>query len=167
MRKHAISTILMQGIKVFGVRRKGIDKSRRPPHEVICRKFCCNTEGVKKLCDKRQDGLTVHRRIDTRVACPAEIHVRLCFLYDRRSWVITKFFNSHSHELSSSDKVHHYYFHQTHRSKISRSIMSNLVDVGIRPSNIFYVVNAMNHGENCEEVNPQQVIDFTRQCRTQ
>ena len=65
----------------FGVRRKGIDKSRRPPHEVICRKFCCNKEGVKKLCDKRQDGLTVHRRIDTRVACPAEMHVRLRFLF--------------------------------------------------------------------------------------
>jgi len=31
----------------FGVRRKGIDKSRRPPHEIICRKFCCNKEGVK------------------------------------------------------------------------------------------------------------------------
>ena len=26
----------------FGVRRKGIDKSRRPPREVICRKFYCN-----------------------------------------------------------------------------------------------------------------------------
>ena len=32
----------------FSVRRKGIreDKSRRTPHEVICRKFCCNKEGV-------------------------------------------------------------------------------------------------------------------------
>ena len=63
--------------KDFGVRRKGIDKSRKPPHEVICRKFCCNKEGLKKLCDKRQDGLTVHRRVNTRVACPAEMHVRL------------------------------------------------------------------------------------------
>jgi len=31
----------------FGVKRKGIDKSQRPPHEIICRKFCCNKEGVK------------------------------------------------------------------------------------------------------------------------
>ena len=62
----------------FGVRRKGIDKSRRPPYEVICRKFCCNKEGVKK-CDKKQDEFTVNRRIDTRVACPAEMHVRLHF----------------------------------------------------------------------------------------
>ena len=53
-----------------------------------------------------------------------------------------------------------------HRSKISRSIMSNLIDVGIRPSNISRVVNAMNHGEGCEEVNPQQVIDFTRHRRS-
>ena len=43
--------------------------------------------------------------------------------------------------------------------------MSNLVDVGIRPSNISRVVNAMNHGEGCEEVSPQQVIDFTRHRR--
>ena len=59
---------------------------------------------MKKLSDKRQDGLTVNRRIDTRVACPAEIHVRLRFLFNRKSWVITKFVDSHSHELSSPDK---------------------------------------------------------------
>jgi len=109
---------------------------------------------VKKLCDKKQDGLTVNRQIDTRVACPAEMHVRLHFLFDRRSWVVTKFIDSHSHELSSSDKIHHYYSHQTHRSKISRSIMSNLVDVGIRSSNISRVINAINHGEDCKEVSP-------------
>ena len=100
---------------------------------------------MKKLCDKRQDGLIVNRRIDTRVACPAEMHVRLRLLLDRRFWVVTKFVDFHSHELSSPDKVHHCYSHQTHRSKISRSMMSNLVDVGIRPSNISRVVNAMNH----------------------
>ena len=43
--------------------------------------------------------------------------------------------------------------------------MSNLVDVGMRPSNIFRVVNAMSQGEGCEEVSPQQVIDFTRRRR--
>jgi len=152
--------------RAFGVRRKGIDKSRRPPHEVICRKFYCNKEGVKALCDKRQDGLTVNRRIDTRVAHLTEMHVRLRFLFDRRSWVVTKFVDSHSHELSSPDKVHHYYSYQTHRSKISRNIMSNLVDVGIHPSNIFRVINVMNHGEDYEEVSPQQVIDFTRHHRS-
>ena len=53
----------------FGLRRKGIDKSRRPPHKVICRKFCCNKEGLKKLCDKRQDGLssTVESTLELRV----------------------------------------------------------------------------------------------------
>ena len=30
------------------------------------------------------------------------------------------------------------------------------------PSNIVRVVNAMNHGEGCEEVSPQQVIIFIR-----
>ena len=40
--------------KGFGVKKKEIDKSCRLPHEVICRKYCCNKEGVKKLCDKRQ-----------------------------------------------------------------------------------------------------------------
>jgi len=139
----------------FGVRKKRIYKSRRPPYEVICRKFCYNKEGVKKLCDKRKDELTVNRQIDTKVACPAVMHVRLHFLFDRRYWVVTKFVDSHSHELSSPNKVHHYYSHQTHRSKISRSIMSNFVDVGICPSKNFRVVNAMNHGEGCEEESPQ------------
>ena len=149
----------------FGMRRKGINKSRRPSHEVICRKFCGNKEGVKKLCDKRQEELIVHCRIDTRVACPTEMRVRLHFLFDRRSWVVTKFVDSHSHELSSPDKVHHHYSHQTHRSKINRSIMTNLVDVRSHPSNISRVVNALNHGERCEEVSPQQFIDFIRHHR--
>ena len=43
--------------------------------------------------------------------------------------------------------------------------MSNLVDVGMRPSNISRVVNAMSQEEGCEEVSPQQVIDLTRQRR--
>ena len=67
------------------MRRKEIDKSWRLTHGVICKKFCYNKEGVKKLCDKRQDGLIVNGRIDTRVACPVEMHVRLRFLFDRRS----------------------------------------------------------------------------------
>ena len=85
------------------------------------------------MCDKRQDGLTVNSRIDTRVVCPAEIHVHLRLLSNQRFWVVTKFVDSHSHELSSPNEVHHFYSHQTHRSKISRSIMSNLIDVGIHP----------------------------------
>jgi len=43
--------------------------------------------------------------------------------------------------------------------------MTNLVDVRIRPSNIFRVVNAMNYGECYEEVSLQQVIDFIRHRR--
>ena len=42
--------------------------------------------------------------------------------------------------------------------------MTNLVDVGIRPSNISRV-NVMNHGEGCEEVSSQQVINFIRHRR--
>ena len=43
--------------------------------------------------------------------------------------------------------------------------MRNLVDVGIRPSNISRVVNAMNRGEGCEKVSPQKIINFTRHRR--
>ena len=68
----------------FSVRRKRIDKPRRPPNEVICKKFCCKDEGVKKLSDKRKDGLTVNSQIDTRVECPTEMHVRLRLLSRRR-----------------------------------------------------------------------------------
>ena len=81
---------------------------------------------MKKLFDKRQDELTVSRRIDTRVECPAEMHVRLRLLPHRKFWVVTKFVDSHSHDLSSPDKIHHFYSYQTHRSKISRRIMTNL-----------------------------------------
>ena len=33
----------------FRVRKKEINKSRRPPHEVLCRKYYCNIKGVKRL----------------------------------------------------------------------------------------------------------------------
>ena len=96
------------------------------------------------MADKRQEGLMVNCRIDTRVQCLTETHICLRLLPDRRFWVVIKFADSHSHDLSNPDKVHHFYSHQTRRSKISRSIMTNLVDIGIRPSNISRVVNAMN-----------------------
>ena len=105
---------------------------------------------------------SINRRIDTRVQCPSEMHVRLRLLPYRRFLLVTKFADSHSHDLSSPDKVHHFYSHQIHRSNISRCIMTNLVDVGIRPSNISRVINAMNHRKGCEEVSPQQVINFIR-----
>jgi len=39
--------------------------------------------------------------------------------------------------------------------------MTNLVDIRMHHSNIACVVNTMNHGESCEQVSPQQVIDFS------
>ena len=71
-------------------------------------------EDIKRLGDKRQKGLTINRRIDIRVHCTAEMHIWLRLLLDRRFWVITKFADSHSHDLLSPDKVHHLYSHQTH-----------------------------------------------------
>ena len=74
--------------------------------------------------------------------------------------MVTKFVDLHSHDLSSSNKVHHFYSHQIYRSKMSRTIMTNLDDVGMRSSNIAHVVNVMNHEEDCEQVSAQQCIDY-------
>ena len=73
------------------------------------------------------------------------MHVRLCLLPDRRFRGITKFTDSHSYDLSNL--IRSITFIQTHRSKMSRSIMTNLVDVGMHTSNISHIVNAMNSGE--------------------
>ena len=105
--------------------------------------------------DKRQERLNVNRRIDNRVYLPAEMHIRLCSLPDNRVWKVTKFADSHSHVLSSPNKVHHFYSHRIHRSKVSRTIMTNLDDVRMRPSNIAHVVNTMNLEKNCERVSAQ------------
>jgi len=53
-------------------------------------------ENFVKLADKSQDELTVNYRIDTRVECPAEMHVcfRLHLLPHRRFWAVTKFADS-------------------------------------------------------------------------
>ena len=111
----------MQGAEILTCEKKRINKSCRHPHEFICRKYCFNKEGVKKLFDKRE-GLTINRRIDNKVQCPAEMHVRLCLLPRRSFWVVTKFADSHSHNLLSLDNVHRFYSHQTHRFKMSEAL---------------------------------------------
>jgi len=35
----------------------------------------------RELTDKRQDGLTINCRIDTRVECPAEMHERIVYYH--------------------------------------------------------------------------------------
>jgi len=40
------------------------------------------------LGDKRQEGLTINRLIDSKVHCLAGMHIRLRPLPDRRSWKI-------------------------------------------------------------------------------
>ena len=39
---------------------------------------------MKKLGDKSQEGLTVNRRIDTKIQCLIEMHVHLRLLPDRK-----------------------------------------------------------------------------------
>ena len=51
-----------------------------------------------------KQGLIANRRIDTRVYCPAEMHIRLYLLPDRKFRMVTKFGDSHSHDLSSSER---------------------------------------------------------------
>ena len=48
---------------------------------------------------------------------------------------------------------------------MSRTIMTNLDDVGIRPSNIAHVVNAINSWEDCKQVSAQQRIDLIQHKR--
>ena len=40
----------------------------------------CNKESVNKLADKRQEGLTVNRHINTRVQCPVR-YMCVCVYY--------------------------------------------------------------------------------------
>jgi len=74
------------------------------------------------------------------------LHIRLRLLSDIRFWMIIKFANAHSHDLLSPNKMHHFYSHQTYRSKMRRTIMTNLDNAGMHPSNIAHMVNAMNPG---------------------
>ena len=55
-------------------------------------------------------------------------------------------------QSSSPDKIHHFYLYRTHQSKMSSTITTNLIDVGMCSSNIAHVVNVINHGEDCEQV---------------
>ncbi|KAM0012441.1 putative transcription factor FAR family [Helianthus debilis subsp. tardiflorus] len=140
----------------FGIRIRSTfkDKTTNEPYR---RKYVCNKEGFKDLKRDSSKG-DVKRRRELRTGCEAFLMISKG---KDGKWVVDKFNDSHNHELTvTPTKVMKHRSHgKFHRAEACKSLMSELSQSGLKPSQIRKVVNTMK--SPCEnDVTSKQCADI-------
>ncbi|KAK2975912.1 hypothetical protein RJ640_000396 [Escallonia rubra] len=123
---------------------------------IFRRQFVCNKQGFKKLDDKRLNGNEKRRR-DLRTGCEAMMQVTLS--KNLGVWVVDKFQDVHNHPLTTtpSKVIKHRSHSKYHRTNVCKSLVADLNNEGLKPSQITRVVNVMKPSEEAD-VTPRQSI---------
>ncbi|KAK2975138.1 hypothetical protein RJ640_010818 [Escallonia rubra] len=139
----------------FGTRKHNAHKIMATG-AIFRRQFVCNKQGFKKLDDKRLNGNEKRRR-DLRTGCEAMMQVTLSKKLG--VWVVDKFQDVHNHPLTTtpSKVVKHRSHSKYHRTNVCKSLVSDLNNEGLRPSQITRVVNVMKASEEAD-VTPRQSV---------
>ncbi|KAK2978895.1 hypothetical protein RJ640_011994 [Escallonia rubra] len=113
---------------------------------IFMRQFVCNKQGFKKLDDKRLNRNEKRRR-DLRTGCEAMMQVTLSKKLGM--WVVDKFQDVHNHPLTTTpSKVIKHRSHSTyHRTNVCKSLVADLNNEGLKPSQITRVMNTMEPSE--------------------
>ncbi|KAK2992858.1 hypothetical protein RJ640_011951 [Escallonia rubra] len=121
---------------------------------IFRRQFVCNKQGFKKLDDKRLSRNEKRRR-DLRTGCEAMMQVTLS--KKLRVWVVDKFQDVHNHPLTTtpSKVIKHRSHSKYHRKNVCKSLVAELNNEGLKPSQITRVVNVMKPSEEAD-VTPRQ-----------
>ncbi|KAJ0863281.1 putative transcription factor FAR family [Helianthus annuus] len=140
----------------FGIRIRSTfkDKTTNEPYR---RKYVCNKEGFKDLKRDSSKG-DVKRRRELRTGCESFLRISKG-KYGK--WLVDKFNDSHNHELTvTPTKVMKHRSHgKFHRAEACKSLMSELSQSGLKPSQIRKVVNTMK--SPCEnDVTSKQCADI-------
>ncbi|KAK2972450.1 hypothetical protein RJ640_003876, partial [Escallonia rubra] len=143
----------------FGTRKHNAHKIMATG-AIFRRQFVCNKQGFKKLDDKRLNGNEKRRR-DLRTGCEAMMQVTLSKKLG--VWVVDKFQDVHNHPLTTtpSKVVKHRSHSKYHRTNVCKSLVSDLNNEGLRPSQITRVVNVMKPSEEAD-VTPRQCSSIIR-----
>ncbi|KAK3005609.1 hypothetical protein RJ639_016980 [Escallonia herrerae] len=116
---------------------------------IFRRQFVCNKQGFKKLDDKRLNGNEKRRR-DLRTSCEAMMQVTLSKKLGM--WVVNKCQDIHNHPLTTtpSKVIKHCSHSKYHRTNVCKSLVADLNNEGLKPSQIIRVVNAMKPSEEAD-----------------
>ncbi|KAK3011763.1 hypothetical protein RJ639_012429, partial [Escallonia herrerae] len=127
---------------------------------IFRRQFVCNKQGFKKLDDKRLNGNEKRRR-DLRTCCEATMQVTLSKKLGM--WVVDKFQDVHNHPLTTtpSKVIKHRSHSKCHRTNVCKSLVADLNNEGLRPSQIIRVLNVMKPSEEAD-VTPRQCSSIIR-----
>ncbi|KAK2990920.1 hypothetical protein RJ640_028697 [Escallonia rubra] len=134
----------------FGTRKHNAHKIMATG-AIFRRQFVCNKQGFKKLDDKRLNGNEKRRR-DLRTGCEAMMQVTLSKKLEM--WVVDKFQDVHNHPLTStpSKVIKHRSHIKYHRTNVCKSLVADLNNEGLRPSQITRVLNVMKPSEEAETI---------------
>ncbi|KAK3018803.1 hypothetical protein RJ639_005041 [Escallonia herrerae] len=126
---------------------------------IFRRQFVCNKQGFKKLDDKRLNGNEKRRR-DLRTGCEA---MQVTLSKKLGMWVVDKFQDIYNHPLTTtpSKVIKHHSHSKYHRTNICKSLVADLNNEGLKPSQITRVVNAMKPSEEVD-VTPRQCSSIIR-----
>nr|KAJ0225211.1 hypothetical protein LSAT_V11C100022720 [Lactuca sativa] len=104
--------------------------------------YVCNKEGFKILKANSSCGYAKKRRRNLRTGCKAMLRISK---WKYGKWFVGMFNDTHNHELSiTPTKVMKHRSHgKSHRSLECISLMVELGQLGLNPSQIKKVVNAM------------------------
>nr|XP_043615944.1 protein FAR1-RELATED SEQUENCE 5-like [Erigeron canadensis] len=148
----------------FGIRIHW-DYKNKTTNEKYRKLFVCNKEGFKKVKDHGSSGDSKKSQRETRTGCDARLRVSKT---KDGKWRVDKFIDAHNHELSTTPQkvMKHRSHSKFHRSMACRSLMLNLGQSGLRPSQIKKAVNAIKSPFEIE-VTSKQCVDVLSQQRKQ
>ncbi|KAK2991777.1 hypothetical protein RJ640_015511 [Escallonia rubra] len=143
----------------FGTRKHNAHKLMATG-AIFRRQFVCNKQGFKKLDDKRLNGNEKRRR-DLRTGCEAMMQVTLS--KSLGMWVVDKFQDVHNHPLTTtpSKVIRHRSHSKYHRTNVCKSLVADINNEGLKPSQITRVVNVMKPNEEAD-VTPRQCSSIIR-----
>nr|KAJ0196864.1 hypothetical protein LSAT_V11C700381740 [Lactuca sativa] len=148
----------------FGIRIHWAYKNKTI-NEAYRKMYVCNKEGFKRLKANSSCGYAKKRRRNLRTGCKAML--RISKGKDGK-WFVDMFNDTHNHELSiTPTKVMKHRSHgKSHRSLACKSLMVELGQSGLKPSQIKKVVNAMKAPFDID-VTSKQCVDVLSEKRRQ
>ncbi|XP_077246394.1 protein FAR1-RELATED SEQUENCE 5-like [Tasmannia lanceolata] len=142
----------------FGIRKGRTNRSIKTG-EPIRKSYVCDKEGLRNPNDKRQIGMDVKRRRETREGCEAKMEINLT---KEDKWEVRIFVEEHCHDLTSPLKTRLHHSHNTlHKKALCKNLMDKMHSDGFGPSGIARAINASNDGSS-SALTPDQVSSHLR-----
>ncbi|KAL6524011.1 hypothetical protein OROMI_031106 [Orobanche minor] len=148
----------------FGIRIHWEHKNKIT-NEPYRKMYVCNKQGFKRVKVDSSGMDMKKRRRDLRTGCEAVLRVSKT---KDGKWVVDKFYDIHNHDLTTTPtKVMKHHSHgKFHRSMACKSLMAELGQSGLRPSQIKKAVNAMKSPYD-PDVTSKQCADILSEQRKQ